>query len=87
MLKAAAAPPAPAKPGEVLDPPLIARRVLALARLGAEDDALALAGRTPQEFRADGVLAAEADIRLLRNDLAGACNIPTGNPAATATTA
>lgn len=86
LLKAAAAPPAAAKPGETLDPPLIARRVAALARLGAEDEALALAAKTPQQFRASGILATEADIRLLRNDLAGACNLPTSNPAATAAT-
>lgn len=86
LLKAAAAPPAPASEGETLDPPLIARRVAALARLGAENEALALAARAPQQFRTSGILATEADIRLLRNDLAGACNLPTGNPAATATT-
>ena len=82
MLSAAAAPPA-APP---LERPLIVRRIAALARLGAGSEALTLASRTPQAFRDSEALAAEADVRLLRNDLAGACDLPVANPTAAATT-
>lgn len=85
LLGAAAAPPPAATSGETLSPPLISRRVAALARLGANDEALTLAGRAPQEFRDSTLLGAEADVRLLRFDLSGACNLMQANGAATAT--
>ncbi len=85
MLGAAAALPPAKSPDETLQPPLITRRITALARLGADSEALALAVRAPQQFRQEPLLAAEADIRLLRNDLSGACNLPVANAAATAT--
>ena len=85
LLGAAAAPPPAATPGETLNPPLISRRVAALARLGANDDALTLAGRAPQEFRDSTMLTAEADVRLLRFDLSGACTLMQANGEATAT--
>jgi hypothetical protein len=85
MLGASAALPHAAAPGETLSPPLISRRVAALARLAANDEAIALARRAPQDFRDTNMLAAETDVRLLRFDLSGACNLMQANAAASAT--
>jgi hypothetical protein len=71
LLTASAAPPA----GEVVTPFLISRRVAALGRLGASDSVMALAALAPAEFRDAPLLNAEANTRLVRFDLAGACNL------------
>jgi hypothetical protein len=62
-------------PGPNLDPPLISRRVAALARLGATEETVSLASRAPEQFRDAQLLDAEASARLLRFDLSGACNL------------
>ncbi len=84
MLGAAAAPPPAASQGETQSPSLLSHRVAALARLGASDDTLTLAGRAPGQFRDAALLAGEADVRLLRFDLSGACNLMLVNAVATA---
>ncbi len=71
LLRVAAAPP----PGDSVTPSLASLRVAALARLGAEQDALDLAERVDQSLADQPLWDAQATVGLLRNDLAGVCTL------------
>lgn len=72
LLRVSAAPPT----GDAVTPSLASRRIALLARLGTEEDVLALADRVDPALRQAPYWQARADVAMLRYNLAGTCALP-----------